>query len=79
MFDKRMKRFADFFEEVFDKYYEENPAWGSLHIVMADQNADKGSLEFCKKQALEQDDLEGYWLAHLLEVLTRRERYVLHW
>lgn len=75
----KVKRFAKFFEDAFDQYYQEHPAWGFLHIIMADCNCRDSDVKFCKKQALEEGDLEAYWLAILLEQLTRIERRRLKW
>jgi hypothetical protein len=67
----------EIFDEAFDKYFQEHPSWGSMHIIMADNNPRMSDVVFCKKIALENNDLEGYWLLCLLEQLNRLERLIL--
>jgi hypothetical protein len=58
----------------FVAYYRENPAWGSLHVVMDDGNW--GSVDFCKWWAMEQipPDREGWELADILGQMTTTQR-----
>ena len=64
--------FVGFFE-----YYESNhPEWGSLHIVLSDDNIDDEGIEFCYKYAVEKGDIVGAYLASQLIRVPYEERVV---
>lgn len=66
--------------EVLDRfraYYEDNPAWGSLHIVLDDQNVADHHVEFCVQWAIENNDPEGEELGRLLLRMSRTQRLKL--
>lgn len=52
--------------ELICLYYNFNPTGGSLHIVLDDGNADRASVEFCKKWAEDHKDHAGYYIACLI-------------
>ena len=64
--------FAGFFE-----YYESNhPEWGSLHIVLSDDNVNDDDIEFCYKYAVERGDIVGAYIASQLIRVPYEERVV---
>lgn len=52
----------------------ENGAWGSLHIVMEDENVRDGNVRFCEQWARDRDDDEGVRLARILQSMSRTQR-----
>jgi hypothetical protein len=58
----------------FLAYYRDNPAWGSLHIVLDDGNVDDASVRFCEEYATEKGDHEGAELARILMRMSRTQR-----
>lgn len=48
--------------------------WGSLHIVLADDNIGTEHVEFCIRWATEHDDLEGAALARILLTMSKSQR-----
>lgn len=52
----------------------ENGSWGSLHIVMADENVSEGDVRFCLEQAERAGDDDGVRLARVLLSLSRSQR-----
>jgi hypothetical protein len=58
----------------FAAYYELNPTWGSLHIVLDDGNIENGHVEFCVQDALAHGDIEGALLAEILLAMTKSQR-----
>jgi hypothetical protein len=63
-------------QKFFD-YYEENPAWGSLHIVLADGNVSNVDVEFCIDYAKKNNDPEGEELGKLLLNMSKTQRLKL--
>ena len=63
-----VERFANYFRQ------PDHGAWGSLHIVLADNNVYDDSCAFCIRWAVERGDHEGAGLAELLLKLTRSQR-----
>jgi hypothetical protein len=61
----------------FYNYYEENPAWGALHIVLDDGNISDIDIEFCIDYAIKNNDLEGEELGKLLLTLSQTQRLKL--
>lgn len=61
----------------FRAYHEQNPSWGSLHIVLDDQNVADGHVDFCIGWADEHDDPEGFHLANILRGMSRTQRLKL--
>ena len=63
--------------DVLDKfvsYHKKNAAWGSLHIVLDDNNFDNDSVLLCVQHAHEQEDFEGEELAQYLVVMSKTQR-----
>lgn len=60
--------------ELFAHYYWDHPAWGSLHIVLDDDNVEDGHVEFCWGHALAAGDMEGWALAGILTAMTKSQR-----
>lgn len=58
----------------FRAYHAEYLAWGSLHIVLDDNNVDDDSVAFCKAWALEHGDAEGAALADILATMSKTQR-----
>jgi hypothetical protein len=59
----------------FHAYYLAHPSnWGSLHIVLDDDNIETHSVEFCRGWAREHDDPEGEELATILLELSTSQR-----
>lgn len=68
--------------EIVDRflaYYKENRAWGSLHIVLDDNNVDNDDVEFCIGWAQEHKDTEGETLARILLDMSKSQRLRLPW
>lgn len=55
----------------FAAYYRQNPAWGSLHVVMDDGNWN--SVEWCRDYAQREGDAEGAALAEILLQMTKTQ------
>lgn len=64
--DEETERFAD--------YFDANPTWGSLHIVMEDGNVEDVHLAWSIRYAEEHGDSEGAALGRILSRLTEAER-----
>jgi hypothetical protein len=60
--------------EAFLRYYEDNPTWGSLHIVLDDGNISPADIRFCRDFAVEHRDAEGARLASILLGMGSAER-----
>lgn len=52
----------------------DNGAWGSMHIVLEDNNLRDAHVDFCIKYADEAGDTEGARLARLLRRMSRTQR-----
>lgn len=61
----------------FANYLSKNPSWGSLHIVLADNNIRDSDVQFCIDQAREEGDTEGEYLGKVLLTLSKSQRYNL--
>ena len=63
----------------FAAYYERpgNAAWGSLHIILEDDNVRDADCEHCIKYATEKGDTEGAELAAILLSMSRTQRLKL--
>lgn len=61
----------------FRAYYKDNPAWGSLHIVLDDGNVRDSDVEFCRLLAQKRDDVEGESLAEILAQMSKTQRIKL--
>ena len=57
------KKYIDSFAEY---YCSGHGAWGSLHIVLSDDNLEDHSVAFCKQYAHESGDVAGEELADIL-------------
>jgi hypothetical protein len=51
---------------------------GNLHIYLSDGNVRDGDVEFCKKNARDQNDSAALLIAELLSLLPESERTLLH-
>lgn len=60
--------------ERFAAYFDTDPTWGSLHIVLADDNVEDHFVDFCIEYARKAGDVEGEALAHILRSLSRSQR-----
>lgn len=60
--------------ERFCAYYAKNPVWGSLHIVLDDQNLGDDSVRFCIDYAKEHGDEEGHALGLILLEMSKTQR-----
>lgn len=58
----------------FKDYERKHPEWGSLHIVLSDLNLRDIHVEFCIKNATENGDSEGVFLAEELLKMTKTQR-----
>lgn len=58
----------------FRIYHAKNPTWGSMHIVLADQNVTDRDVDFCIQYAFEKRDLEGWLLAQILRKMSKTQR-----
>jgi hypothetical protein len=61
----------------FRAYYERNPTWGSLHIVLDDGNVETEHVEFCRDWAKREGDAEGEALAEILLRMSQTQRLKL--
>ena len=61
----------------FKEYWLDNPAWGSLHIVLDDFNIDDHHVEHCIQYAVEKGDTEGEALARILLQMSKSQRLKL--
>ena len=61
-------------KEKFQKYKNKNSSWGSLHIVLDDNNIQDSSVLFCKQYAAEQNDYDGELLADILLQMSKTQR-----
>ena len=62
--------------ERFQNYYTNNKIgeWGSLHIVLADDNVDDNSVDWCLKHAIKINDTEGAELSQILLKMSKSQR-----
>ncbi len=60
--------------ERFANYYRNNCVWGSLHIVLADNNTRDTFVEYCIELAKERGDVEGEELGKILLSMSRTQR-----
>lgn len=58
----------------FRAYNAKHAAWGSLHIVLDDQNVRDSDVEFCVKFAQERGDAEGEELGKILLQMSKTQR-----
>lgn len=63
--------------ERFRAYHSSEPAWGSLHIVLDDNNVRDEDVAFCRQQAEEDGDEEGLALADILARMSKTQRLKL--
>jgi hypothetical protein len=61
----------------FKAYFARHFDWGSLHIVLDDQNVRDADVKFCIEHAREKGDQEGEDLARTLLTLSRTQRLKL--
>lgn len=57
----------------FATYHRQHPAWGSLHIVLDDENIDDESVQWCQRYATQEGDSEGAELAAILLTLSKSQ------
>lgn len=60
--------------ERFQAYYDVNPAWGNLHIVLDDENIKDDHIEYCIKRCVDHGDEAGYYLGNLLLKMSKSQR-----
>ena len=65
--------FKERYEDLFDHYSCNHPAWGSLHIILADGNIRRSDLRFCLQWAKRKGDWEGFILVQLLFLLSHSQ------
>jgi hypothetical protein len=58
----------------FVAYHANNGAWGSLHIVLDDNNVADAHVRYCSEWAREQGDVEGEALAEILLRMSKTQR-----
>jgi hypothetical protein len=58
----------------FVRYHDREPVWGSMHIVLDDDNVEDSSVQFCIDFAKEKGDVEGERLARILLTMSRTQR-----
>lgn len=58
----------------FEAYHLREPVWGSMHIVLDDDNVEDSSVQFCIDYAREKGDAEGERLARILLTMSRTQR-----
>ncbi len=58
----------------FKAYHADNLAWGSLHIVLDDENIKDEHVDFCFHYATENNDTEGVALATILRQMSKTQR-----
>jgi len=63
----------------FRAYYERNPAWGALHIVLDDVNVADHFVESCIEWAERDGDAEGARLGRILLRMSKTQRRKLPW
>lgn len=61
----------------FKAYHLNNPSWGSLHIVLEDNNIKDYHVRYCIEYALEEGDQEGAELGRILLKLSKSQRLKL--
>jgi hypothetical protein len=61
----------------FRTYHDQFPVWGSLHIVLDDDNVGDEHVRFAYDWAVERGDTEGARLAAILRAMTRTQRLKL--
>ncbi len=69
----KIKNCAAYFER-FRAYHDGEPAWGSLHVVLEDENTEATSVAFCLEWAKKKGDPEGEALARLLLRMSEAQR-----
>lgn len=60
--------------ERFQAYYDVNPAWGNLHIVLDDENIKDDHIEYCIKRCVDHGDGAGCYLGNLLLKMSESQR-----
>lgn len=65
-----------FMRGIIGAFYElpGNTCGGSLHIVLDDFNTEDEHVEWCRNHAQEKGDVDGVYLAELLQKFTEQER-----
>lgn len=58
----------------FRAYLEDNPVWGSLHIVLSDCNFEDFHVQYVIDRAATEKDAEGLELARLLLRMNKTQR-----
>lgn len=71
--DKKIQK-AYLLTVLIEKYYEENPAGGTLHIVLDDGNYGESFVKYCMDYAIGQNDYWGEHIAALLLGFTEDEQ-----
>lgn len=58
----------------FRAYFALNPTWGSLHVVLDDENVEDCHVQSCIEFAQSRGDAEGAALGHVLLALSQSQR-----
>lgn len=58
----------------FRAYHQVHAAWGSLHIVLDDDNVGDDDVQFCIDYARDSNGAEGEALARILSTMSRTQR-----
>lgn len=58
----------------FKRYHTRHGAWGSLHIVLDDNNCTNDHVRYCIECAQRRGDMEGERLARILLTMSRTQR-----
>lgn len=72
--ENKMRLLTQEEKDRFEWYHEDHLAWGSLHIVLEDENLEDDSVQWCIERARERGDEEGEALARILLELTEEQR-----
>lgn len=64
--------------ERFKAYYERNPSWGTLHVVLEDGNLEDSHIAFCRNAAIQEGDHDGKELCDILLKMNCIQRNELH-
>lgn len=58
----------------FQAYLDTHLAWGSLHLVLDDNNVQDDSVKYCIQCAIDNGDIEGKELGEILLLMSKTQR-----
>lgn len=67
------------FRTIYNAYLDENPAGGSLHIVLSDGNNSDDDIIFCMEKAMERKDWVAVYLAENMLKVKHEDRELYQW